>query len=120
MSTMVLDKVNGGWTGVSAVQGTCQNAATEFWESVTNAPLAFVAGSFRYDNATTFYSPQHPSVFVGFDYFGNRWATPQAIAARGLLTICLKDDKACLNATTRFSTPATQRRAVRRCSRAAT
>jgi 4-amino-4-deoxy-L-arabinose transferase-like glycosyltransferase len=87
-------------------------AATEFWESVTKAPLAFVAGSFRYDNATTFYSPQHPSVFVGFDYFGNRWATPQAIAARGLLTICLKDDKACLNATTRFSTPATQRESV--------
>ncbi|MDT5370249.1 MAG: hypothetical protein QOC62_4680 [Mycobacterium sp.] len=38
MSTMVLDKVNGGWTGVSAVQGTCQNAATEFWETMSLQP----------------------------------------------------------------------------------
>ena len=38
VSTMVLDKVNGGWTGVSAVQGTCQNAATEFWETMSLQP----------------------------------------------------------------------------------
>jgi len=84
-------------------------AATEFWTSVTNAPLAFVAGSFRYDNAVAFYSPAHPSVFVGFDYSGNRWASPEKIAARGLLTICLKDDAVCLKETADFATPATTR-----------
>jgi 4-amino-4-deoxy-L-arabinose transferase-like glycosyltransferase len=84
-------------------------SATEFWRSVTSAPLAFLAGSFRYDNAAAFYSPEHPSVFVGFDYFGNRWASPERIAARGLMTICLKDDAACLNETSKFATPATKR-----------
>ena len=80
-------------------------AATAFWRSVTPAPLAFVAGSFRYDNAAVFYSPEHPSAFVNFDYFGNRWASPQKIAAEGLLTICRKDDAACLAKTAEFATP---------------
>jgi 4-amino-4-deoxy-L-arabinose transferase-like glycosyltransferase len=84
-------------------------AATAFWASATHAPLAFVAGSFRYDNAAAFYSPEHPSVFVGFDYFGNRWASSEKIAARGLMTICLKEDANCLNETEMFATPATKR-----------
>ncbi len=75
----------------------------------TPAPLAFVAGSFRYDNAAVFYSPEHPSAFVNFDYFGNRWVSPEKLAAQGLLTICLKDDNACLDATERFATPAARR-----------
>ena len=48
-------------------------------------------------------------MFVGFDYFGNRWASPEKIAARGLMTICLQDDAACLAETAEFATPATQR-----------
>jgi hypothetical protein len=73
---------------------------------VTPSPLAFVAGSFRYDNATVFYSPEHPSAFVNFDYFGNRWASPEKLAAEGLLTICRKDDTDCLAKTAEFATPA--------------
>jgi 4-amino-4-deoxy-L-arabinose transferase-like glycosyltransferase len=84
-------------------------AATEIWRRATPAPLAFVAGSFRYDNAAVFYSPAHPSVFVGFDYFGNRWVSPDKLATQGLLTICLKDDNVCLDATERFATPDARR-----------
>ena len=62
-------------------------AATAFWRRTTAAPLAFVAGSFRYDNAAAFYSPERPSVFVNFDYFGNRWVTPEELSSNGLLTI---------------------------------
>lgn len=87
-------------------------AATAFWRGVTTAPLAFVAGSFRYDNATVFYSPEHPRAFVNFDYFGNRWASPENIAAQGLLTICRKDDSACLAKTAEFATPATRREEI--------
>jgi 4-amino-4-deoxy-L-arabinose transferase-like glycosyltransferase len=83
-------------------------AATEVWRRATNAPLAFVAGSFRYDNAAVFYSPEHPSAFVDFDVFGNRWATPEALAARGVLTICRADDAPCLARTEAFATPQTQ------------
>ena len=88
-------------------------AATDFWRGATSAPLAYVAGSFRYDNAAVFYSPEHPSVFVGFDYFGNRWATPQKLAARGLLAICRKDDAACLDQTANFATPAAKQEEIR-------
>ena len=84
-------------------------AATEVWRRATDAPLAYVAGSFRYDNAAAFYSPGHPSVFVRFDYFGNRWASPEKIAARGLLTICRRDDQTCLDETGKFATPAALR-----------
>ena len=75
----------------------------------TAAPLAFVAGSFRYDNAAAFYSSERPSVFVNFDYFGNRWATPEALRRKGLLTICRKDDAACLDQTAAFANAATRR-----------
>ena len=87
-------------------------AATAFWRRAADAPLAYVAGSFRYDNATAFYSPEHPSVFVNFDYFGNRWVTPEKLAARGLLTICLKSDAACLAETAKFAAPAAKREEV--------
>jgi 4-amino-4-deoxy-L-arabinose transferase-like glycosyltransferase len=87
-------------------------AATAFWRRATAAPLAFVAGSFRYDNATAFYSPERPSVFVNFDYFGNRWVTPEKLVARGLLTICLKSDAACLADTAKFAAPTAQREEV--------
>jgi len=34
-STMVLDKVGGRWTAVIAASGTCQDAPTEYWESMS-------------------------------------------------------------------------------------
>jgi serine/threonine protein kinase len=34
-STLVLDKIGGSWIGVSATQGTCDNAPTEYWESMS-------------------------------------------------------------------------------------
>jgi len=37
-STMVLDQVGGRWISVSATQGTCQNAPTEFWQTMSLQP----------------------------------------------------------------------------------
>jgi serine/threonine protein kinase len=34
-STMVLDNIDGTWTSVNATPGTCQNAPTENWESMS-------------------------------------------------------------------------------------
>ncbi|HXO54568.1 MAG TPA: protein kinase [Mycobacterium sp.] len=34
-STLVLDEIDGVWTSVSAAPGTCQNAPTEFWETMS-------------------------------------------------------------------------------------
>ena len=84
-------------------------AASEVWRRATPAPLAFVAATFRYENAAVFYSPDHPSAFVDFDYFGNRWVSAQTLAAKGLLTICRADDAPCLARTQALATPQTRR-----------
>jgi hypothetical protein len=39
-STMVLDQIGGRWSSVTATQGSCQNAPTEYWEMLTLQPLA--------------------------------------------------------------------------------
>ena len=87
-------------------------AATDVWRRATPAPLTFVAGSFRYDNAAVFYSPEHPGAFVDFDLSGNRWVTFEALAARGLLTICRADDAECLVRTEIYATPQSRRESL--------
>jgi serine/threonine-protein kinase len=38
MSTMVLDRIGGRWTATSATPGTCQNAPTESWDTMSIEP----------------------------------------------------------------------------------
>jgi 4-amino-4-deoxy-L-arabinose transferase-like glycosyltransferase len=83
-------------------------AATEFWRGTTGQPLAYVGGSFRYDNAVAFYSSERPHVFVRFDYFANQWVTPRVLAEKGLLSVCVKSDAQCLDATAALATPLTK------------
>ena len=84
-------------------------AATRIWRETTGRPLAYVAGSLFYDNGIAFYSSDRPHVFVGFEYFGNRWVTPQALAENGLLSACVADDAVCLASTALFATPQASR-----------
>jgi len=74
-------------------------AATRLWHERTSLPLAYVAGSDWYENATAFYSPDRPHVFVHFDYSRNLWVSPDALAKQGLLSVCVSGDTACLAAT---------------------
>jgi hypothetical protein len=83
--------------------------ATRLWHDHTSLPLLYVAGSYWYDNAITFYSPDRPSTFVRFDYSMNLWVTPEALARHGLLSVCRSDDEFCLASTARFATPETTR-----------
>jgi hypothetical protein len=87
-------------------------AATELWHERTGLPVGIVAGSDWYENTAAFYSPDRPSAFVHFNYAQNLWVSPQAIARRGLLSICVRDDRVCLDATARFVTPQTTRAEV--------
>jgi 4-amino-4-deoxy-L-arabinose transferase-like glycosyltransferase len=80
---------------------------TKLWHDRTSLPLAYVAGSDWYENATAFYSPDRPHVFAHFDYSLNLWVTPEDLAKQGLLSVCLSDDRACLSATANFATPET-------------
>ena len=84
-------------------------AATRLWHARTGLPLEYVSGSAWYENATAFYSPDHPHAFEYFNYGMSLWVTPRDIARHGLLSICAYDDKRCLAETARFVTPATTR-----------
>jgi hypothetical protein len=86
--------------------------ATRLWHDRTSLPLAYVGGSDWYENAIAFYSPDRPHVFVHFDYQRNLWVTPNELGKRGLLSVCISDDKACLTATAGFATPETTRTEV--------
>ncbi len=76
--------------------------ATRIWHDRTSLPLAYVAGSYWYEDAVAFYSPDRPSAFAFFDYSRNLWVTPEALARKGLLSVCVSDDTFCLTATARF------------------
>jgi 4-amino-4-deoxy-L-arabinose transferase-like glycosyltransferase len=84
-------------------------AATNLWHDRTSLPLAYVAGTDWYENATAFYSPDRPHVFVEFDYSRNLWVTPEDIAKHGLLAICVSNDSVCLARTAQFATPESTR-----------
>jgi hypothetical protein len=83
--------------------------ATRLWHDQTSLSLTYVAGSNWYENEITFYSPDRPHAFVHFDYSRNLWVSPEAIARRGLLSVCVNDDEVCLSTTTEFTTPQTRR-----------
>jgi hypothetical protein len=82
-------------------------AVTRIWRSVMRAPLTFVAGSEFYANATSFYSADHPHVFIDFDYREAPWVTPARLARGGLLVICDNNDASCLANARRTSSPRT-------------
>ncbi len=73
--------------------------ATRLWREKTGRPLAYVGGSHLYENCVAFYSPDRPHGFVHFDFFRNRWVTPKLLAEKGLLSVCVTDDAACLAST---------------------
>ncbi len=87
-------------------------AATRFWREATGKPLVYVAGSFRYDNAVAFYSDERPHAFANFDSFGARWVTDEKLKEFGLLSVCLKDDAVCTQATLRLANDRTAREEI--------
>ncbi len=78
--------------------------ATKLWREKTGTPLSYVAGH-GYENAVAFYSPDRAHSFYDFDFSRNLWVTPERLTQFGLMTVCLKDDAACLASTAKFLTP---------------
>jgi hypothetical protein len=83
--------------------------ATRVWRQFTGRPLSYVAGSDLYADAISFYSPDHPHAFIGFDQRLSPWVTADDLARDGFLAACVSSDQACLNAAARLSTPGTKR-----------
>ena len=86
--------------------------ATRQWHAAFATPLPIVAGSFPFDEAITFYSPDRPSDFIDFDPHHAPWITPGRLATSGLLAVCLAGDNDCLKAAQGHSTPQTRRTTV--------
>jgi hypothetical protein len=78
--------------------------ATKLWREKTGMPLSYVAGH-GYEDAVVFYSPDRAHGFFDFDLSRNLWVTPDRLAEYGLMTVCLKDDAACLASTAKYLTP---------------
>jgi 4-amino-4-deoxy-L-arabinose transferase-like glycosyltransferase len=103
------------WLGIEAERAEAEPRkelaieATRLWRDKTSLPLSYVAGSVKYDTALAFYSLDRPHEFDGFDFSRSPWVTPEAIAAHGLLAVCLKDDGECLASSARFATPQSTR-----------
>jgi len=83
--------------------------ATLLWRQRIGLPLSYVAGGRLYPGAISFYSPDHPHGFVGFDFGRAPWVTPADLARAGLLAVCQSDDQPCQASATAFSTPQTIR-----------
>ena len=87
-------------------------AATRLWRDQTQTPLGYVAGFYGYADAVAFFSNDRPHAFINFDYALSPWVTPGALAANGLLAICLAQDAACLKTMATFTTAGTRQTEV--------
>jgi 4-amino-4-deoxy-L-arabinose transferase-like glycosyltransferase len=83
--------------------------ATRIWHETTASPLLYVAGSQRYENAVAFYSTDRPHVFSHLDSHLAPWVTAEDLDRAGLLVVCAKEDRRCLDSTGNITTPETTR-----------
>ena len=89
-------KVRGGEDDVTQPRIEIAEAATKAWHDETGRPLAIVAGNSPYGDAVAFYSPDHPAEFIGMDFRRSPWITPEMLARKGFLALCLKGNAACI------------------------
>jgi hypothetical protein len=69
---------------------------SNIWHQRFGKPLRIVAGSKPYADSITFYSADHPSLFIDFDFRISPWISPERLRAEGLAIVCLQVDQRCL------------------------
>ncbi len=69
---------------------------SDMWHQRVGKPLRIVAGSKPYADSITFYSTDHPSLFIEFDYRISPWISAERVRAEGLAIVCLEADQRCL------------------------
>ncbi|MEE8541055.1 MAG: glycosyltransferase family 39 protein [Desulfobacterales bacterium] len=70
---------------------------SDMWHQRFGKPLRIVAGSKPYADSITFYSADHPSLFINFDFRISPWISPERLRAEGLAIVCLRADQHCLD-----------------------
>ena len=71
-------------------------AATKAWHAAFGRPLKYVSGTVALATATTFYSPDAPSLVLLDNPSESPWATSAQVAGSGLLIICRAIDANCV------------------------
>jgi 4-amino-4-deoxy-L-arabinose transferase-like glycosyltransferase len=80
------------------------SAATSLWYAEMPGKFEIVAGTNTYAESVSFYSPDSPSQFIGFNYDWSPWITPHRIRKEGLLIVCTAADSGCLEHSKKFMT----------------
>ena len=78
--------------------------APRVWHRLVSARLAIVAGNTTYAGAAAFYSDDRPSELIDYNFAYSPWLTPDEVAHRGMLVICLKGELNCLSGAAPFVT----------------
>ncbi|MFQ5799709.1 MAG: hypothetical protein ACE5H0_13595, partial [Bacteroidota bacterium] len=69
---------------------------TDMWHQRFQKPLKIVAGSKPYADSIAFYSADHPSLFIDFDFRVSPWISAGRLRTEGLAIVCLQADQRCL------------------------
>lgn len=69
---------------------------TRIWHSQTGLPLSIVAGTQELAESVSFYSKDHPSTFIAFDFHDAPWITPERITRQGFAIVCDPADPICI------------------------
>jgi hypothetical protein len=69
---------------------------SDMWHQRFGKPLRIVAGSKPYADSITFYSADHPSLFINFDFRVSPWISAERLRTEGLAIVCLQADQSCL------------------------
>ena len=72
---------------------------SDVWHARVGKPLRIVAGSKPYADSITFYAPDHPSLFIDFDFRASPWISAERVRVEGLAIVCLRADQWCLAET---------------------
>ena len=69
---------------------------SDMWHQRFGTPLRIVAGSKPYADSIAFYSTDHPSLFIDFDFRASPWISAERLRTEGLAIVCLQVDQRCL------------------------
>jgi len=86
---------------------------SDLWRQRTNQPLRIVAGTKTYADSICFYHPDHPSVFIFFNYQLSPWISADRLRSEGIAIACFKDDTFCQNQIETMFAGRAERRNIR-------
>ena len=82
--------------------------ATRLWHEAFNSTVKIAYGTEKFSIALPFYSADNPAEFTHFDFGQAPWITPERLKAEGLLSVCAKADRSCIDLANTLANPRTK------------